>query len=230
MFKQILGKLPGNKSSKSTQGIHHETSGARNPNSDASGRNPNSGSLLIQGRFSNGVKTTPFPVGGTGNEFVELLPSFRDVAASERQNLLIRKLNMCSVVFDFTDPTKNVKEKDMKRQTLQELTEFIGSYSGKFSDLVTEELTKMVQDLQIAQARIDSVGQSRDRRLQVDQRCMWCDMVGHTRRDCVDFTEALRSNVVYLRNGRVHASETREVVEWNIGRGGMKWLMEEAAV
>ena len=93
-----------------------------------------------------------------------------------------------------------------------------------------EEFTKMVRDLQIAQVQRDSGGQSRDQRPPFDQRCMWCDMVGHTRRDCVDFTEALRSNVVYLRNGQMHASETREVVEWNIGRGGMKWLMEEAAV
>ena len=58
---------------------------------------------------------------------------------------------------------------------------------------------------------------------------MWCGVVGHTQRDCEDFTEALRSNVVYLRNGQVHASETREALRWNTGRGGMKRLMEEAA-
>ena len=57
---------------------------------------------------------------------------------------------------------------------------------------------------------------------------MWCGVVGHTQRDCEDFTEALRSNVVYLRNGQVHASETREALRWNTGRGGMKWLIEEA--
>ena len=32
---------------------------------------------------------------------------------------------------------------------------------------------------------------------------MWCDVIGHTRRDCTDFTKALRSNVVYLWNGQV---------------------------
>ena len=103
-------------------------------------------------------------------------------------------------------------------------------FKGPFGGAALEELTKMVQDLQIAQARIDSVGQSRDRRLQVDQRCMWCDVVGHTRRDSMNFTEALRSNVVYLWNGRVHASKTRRALELNIGRGGMKRMMEEAAV
>ena len=59
---------------------------------------------------------------------------------------------------------------------------------------------------------------------------MWCDAIGHTRRDCGDFTEALRSNMVYLRNGHVHGSETRESLKWNSSRGGMKRLMEEAAV
>ena len=58
---------------------------------------------------------------------------------------------------------------------------------------------------------------------------MWCDAIGHTRRDWADFTDALRSNVVYLQNGQVHESETREALRWNTSRGGMKQLMEEAA-
>ena len=39
----------------------------------------------------------------------------------------------------------------------------------------------------------------------------------------------LRSNVVYLWNGRVHASDTRRAIEPNFGQGGMKRLVEEAA-
>ena len=58
---------------------------------------------------------------------------------------------------------------------------------------------------------------------------MWCDAVGHIRKECVDFTEALKTNVVYLWNGRVHASKTRKALELNTGRGGMKRLMEEDA-
>ena len=59
---------------------------------------------------------------------------------------------------------------------------------------------------------------------------MWCDAVGHIRKDCVDFAEALRANVVYLWNRRVHASEIRRALELNIERGGMKRLMEETVV
>ena len=58
---------------------------------------------------------------------------------------------------------------------------------------------------------------------------MWCDAVDHIRKECVDFTEALRTNVVYLWNGRVHASEIWKALELNTERGGMKRLMEEAA-
>ena len=38
---------------------------------------------------------------------------------------------------------------------------------------------------------------------------MWCDAVGHARKDYGDFAKAIRANVVYLWNGRVHASKTR---------------------
>ena len=44
----------------------------------------------------------------------------------------------------------------------------------------------------------------------------------------MEFAEALRGNVVYLWNGRVHVRDTRREVETNFGRGGMKRLMEEA--
>ena len=49
------------------------------------------------------------------------------------------------------------------------------------------------------------------------------------RRTAADFVEALRSRVVYLWEGRVHASDTRRALNRNDGRGGMKRLMEQAA-
>ena len=48
---------------------------------------------------------------------------FRDVVASERQNLFVKKLQLCSYTFDFTDPTAHVREKEIKRQTLLELVD-----------------------------------------------------------------------------------------------------------
>ena len=92
-----------------------------------------------------------------------------------------------------------------------------------------EELTRAVKDLQIAQAQREGGEQARDRCPPAGNRCMWCDEVGHIRKDCGDFAEALRSRVGYLWEGRVHASDTRRALNRNDGRGGMKRLMEEAA-
>lgn len=146
MIKQILGRLPRSKPPKS-EGSTNEAGGAPNLGSVAAGppaNNPHPGSLIMQGRFANGAKTTPFPVSGSVNEFYEPLPLFRDVPSSDRQNLFIRKLKLCCVVLDFSDSSKNVKEKDIKRQTLQELVDFVGSCTSKFSELAMEEITRMV--------------------------------------------------------------------------------------
>jgi hypothetical protein len=92
-----------------------------------------------------------------------------------------------------------------------------------------DELMQMVRDLLIAQARRDGGEPARDRKPPAGSHSLWCDVVGHARKDCRDFAEAIRANVVYLSNGRVHDCETRRMLELNVGREGMKRLMEEAA-
>ncbi|XP_076912366.1 serine/threonine protein phosphatase 2A 57 kDa regulatory subunit B' theta isoform-like [Bidens hawaiensis] len=74
----------------------------------------------------------------------ETLPKLKDVPNSEKQNLLIKKLNMCCFVFDFTDSTKNLKVKEIKRQILVELVDYIPTANCKFSETVMEEVVKMV--------------------------------------------------------------------------------------
>ncbi|CAL5203441.1 unnamed protein product [Lathyrus oleraceus] len=78
-----------------------------------------------------------------GNGVYEALPGFRDVSSSEKANLFIRKLNMCCVVFDFNDSNKHLKEKDIKRQTLLELVDYISAVNSKFSEATMQEITKM---------------------------------------------------------------------------------------
>ncbi|VAI76236.1 unnamed protein product [Triticum turgidum subsp. durum] len=74
----------------------------------------------------------------------EPLPSFREVPPSEKPALFLRKLSMCCVVFDFSDPTKDVKEKEVKRQTLLELVDYVTSATGKFPESVVQEVVNMV--------------------------------------------------------------------------------------
>ncbi|XP_020265508.1 serine/threonine protein phosphatase 2A 59 kDa regulatory subunit B' gamma isoform-like, partial [Asparagus officinalis] len=48
-----------------------------------------------------------------------------DVSAAEKPSLFLKKLALCSLVFDFSDPAKNLKEKEIKRQTLLELVDYV---------------------------------------------------------------------------------------------------------
>ncbi|EYU22561.1 hypothetical protein MIMGU_mgv1a007292mg [Erythranthe guttata] len=51
---------------------------------------------------------------------------------------------MCCVRFDFTVPTKNLREKDLKRQILLELVEYVASANEKFTENLMLEVVKMV--------------------------------------------------------------------------------------
>lgn len=99
-----------------------------NPYSD---RNPQ---IAPGSRVNGGSTSPPF----------EALPSFKDVPSSEKQNLFLKKLNLCCVIFDFTDPTKHLKEKEIKRQTLLELVDYVTSANSKFPEIVMQEIAKMV--------------------------------------------------------------------------------------
>ncbi|XP_042479011.1 serine/threonine protein phosphatase 2A 59 kDa regulatory subunit B' zeta isoform-like isoform X2 [Macadamia integrifolia] len=174
MIKQILGKLPRKPSSKSVPNDAVSNDGgvasaappsmnsSQGPNSRASsapGKAPNASTGLSRtnngasaqqssttNKANGGKKSSAFASqpGPLPSNAYESLPSFRDVPSSEKQNLFIRKLNMCCVVFDFTDPSKNPKEKDVKRQTLLELVDYISTVSSKFNEIVMQEITKMV--------------------------------------------------------------------------------------
>lgn len=75
---------------------------------------------------------------------IEPLPSFRDVPVSERPNLFLRKLQICCFHFDFSDTLKSVREKEIKRQSLTELVDFIQSGPGKITETCQEEMIKMI--------------------------------------------------------------------------------------
>ncbi|GAB4829312.1 hypothetical protein Ancab_018982 [Ancistrocladus abbreviatus] len=154
MIKQILGKLP-KKPSKSADGFSSSNHAGSRSSEVASHRSGNVKDAPLSGHSS--ATNSGF---GHGNKFhivedskitdslaidsYETLPSFRDVPNSEKQNLFVRKLNFCSTVFDFTEPAKNLKEKEIKRQTLVELVDYVSSASGKFTETIMQEVVKMV--------------------------------------------------------------------------------------
>lgn len=97
-----------------------------------------------------GGTQTQAPVGvaaaGSGGSppQIENLPLFRDVPVPERPSLFVRKLQICSFVFEFSDTLKFAREKETKRQTLLELVDFIQSGSSRLSEPAQEELILMV--------------------------------------------------------------------------------------
>ncbi|CAL1393688.1 unnamed protein product [Linum trigynum] len=166
MIKQILGKLP-RKPSKSSSNDNNSDGGFNNAYSSSSvnsgygansinsskpapaaSKSANSGSgasHLNNGNKVNQGKRVPLnTVNALASGAYEALPSFREVPNTEKLNLFIRKLQMCCVVFDFSDPTKHLKEKDIKRQTLLELVDYVSSATMKFNEIAMQEITKMV--------------------------------------------------------------------------------------
>ncbi|XP_077211733.1 protein phosphatase 2A regulatory B subunit family protein [Tasmannia lanceolata] len=141
MLKQILSRLP-RKSSKSENSDPASNSGnhaASNGNSIQRSNSVNSvsGRSGTVKRMSSAVFPASFVAG------IEPLLPFKDVQNAEKQNLFISKLNLCCVVFDFNDPNINSVEKDLKRQTLVELVEFVNSGSARFTEPVIAAICKM---------------------------------------------------------------------------------------
>lgn len=161
MFNKILSKLPrkssrtpenhdygGNYTSISNGSISSRSSDlgtSKSGNSVTSHTAPNYASNIRtyhDNKFVQGAN--PTLNGNSVPSSYEALPGFRDVPSSEKQSLFIKKLNLCCVVFDFTDPTKHIKEKEIKRQTLLELVDYVTSANGKLTEVVMQEVIKMV--------------------------------------------------------------------------------------
>lgn len=66
------------------------------------------------------------------------------MVASEVESLFIKKLRQCCVVFDFMDPVADLKGKEIKRATLNELLEYIIMGKGVFTEPVYPEIIRMV--------------------------------------------------------------------------------------
>ncbi|WOK94513.1 serine/threonine protein phosphatase [Canna indica] len=155
MIKQFLSRLP-RKQSKS--GDKRDSFAGVSPPSSTSSTSSRDGDLansrvtILPPGFDSGFShlsqhTHAVMSKSNGNTVMpsyEALPSFKDVPSSERPILFIKKLKLCCVVFDFTDSMKDLKEKDIKRQTLQELVDYVASANGKFSESIMHEIIKMV--------------------------------------------------------------------------------------
>ncbi|KAL7322077.1 serine/threonine-protein phosphatase 2A 56 kDa regulatory subunit delta isoform [Mucor circinelloides] len=74
---------------------------------------------------------------------LEKSPYFNDVPPSKRQELFILKLQQCQVLFDFNDPSSELRNKEIKRQELQEMLEYVATSRGAISDLIYPDVIRM---------------------------------------------------------------------------------------
>ena len=67
-----------------------------------------------------------------------------DTPPSEQQDLFIKKLQQCCVVFDFMDPVADLKSKEVKRACLNELVDYITATRGVLTEPIYPDGVKMV--------------------------------------------------------------------------------------
>jgi len=78
-------------------------------------------------------------------DLLEQVPAFREVTPEKRRALLVKKLRLCAVIFDFQNESasENVG-KEMKRQILLELVDHVTTNKGWFSEKILPDILHMV--------------------------------------------------------------------------------------
>jgi len=99
----------------------------------SAGSNPVS---LATGNNSNSSNAS------NNQQFLKELPALRDSPPARRESLFIQKLRLCSVVFSFDDPSIDKRGKDLKRQALLELVDYVNTPAGQkiFTESVMPDL------------------------------------------------------------------------------------------
>jgi len=59
------------------------------------------------------------------------LPALKDTSTQKREALFQQKLQLCSIVFNFDDPNADKRGKELKRQTLLELVDYVNTPAGQ---------------------------------------------------------------------------------------------------
>jgi serine/threonine-protein phosphatase 2A regulatory subunit B' len=136
MWKQFLSKLPRKPSASGESGQNSIVSGIQRTSSCGSVPPPSRPVSVIR-RMSSAVFPSSVVAG------IEPFVSFKDVPNSEKQSLFVSKLSLCRVVFDFSDPNKNSMEKDVKRQALLDVIEYVESTNSRFSEAVVAACARM---------------------------------------------------------------------------------------
>uniref|UniRef100_A0A8B9L0P8 Serine/threonine protein phosphatase 2A regulatory subunit n=1 Tax=Astyanax mexicanus TaxID=7994 RepID=A0A8B9L0P8_ASTMX len=72
------------------------------------------------------------------------LPLLKDVSAQEQPELFLKKLQQCCTLFDFMDTLSDLKMKEYKRSTLNELVDYVTVSRGYLTEQTYPEVVKML--------------------------------------------------------------------------------------
>lgn len=75
---------------------------------------------------------------GSYNQPLNTLPP------TAQQDVFLQKLELCSVVYDFSSAIKQVREKEIKREALQDLVDYVNVGSGKFTEEASPAVVRMI--------------------------------------------------------------------------------------
>jgi serine/threonine-protein phosphatase 2A regulatory subunit B' len=131
--------------------VHHQQQAYVSPNS--SPKQPsNSAMAWLKGASKDTIPIGKVPKRQKSSRFIihdkvelERLPSFKDVPPLKRAELFLKKLAQCQVLFDFSDPSNDLQGKEIKRQALQDMLEYVATTKGALTDPVYPEVVRMVR-------------------------------------------------------------------------------------
>nr|XP_061842971.1 serine/threonine-protein phosphatase 2A 56 kDa regulatory subunit alpha isoform-like isoform X1 [Nerophis lumbriciformis] len=72
------------------------------------------------------------------------LPQLKDAPSTEQQELFSQKLRQCCMLFDFIDSVTEMKSKEIKRATLNELVDYVSTNRGVLVESAYPEITNMI--------------------------------------------------------------------------------------
>ncbi|KAH8701976.1 phosphatase 2A regulatory B subunit-domain-containing protein [Talaromyces proteolyticus] len=99
--------------------------------------------------LSEGIRTpkrqhsSRFDISDQRQRELEKLPGFHEVPPNRRQDLFMQKIDQCNIIFDFNDPTADMKSKEIKRLALHELLDYVANNRS----VITEPMYPRVVDM-----------------------------------------------------------------------------------
>ncbi|KAJ5318067.1 hypothetical protein N7508_002575 [Penicillium antarcticum] len=99
--------------------------------------------------ISEGIRTpkrqhsSRFDISDQRQRELEKLPGFHEVPPNRRQDLFMQKIDQCNIIFDFNDPTADMKSKEIKRLALHELLDYVANNRSVITEPMYPRVVEM---------------------------------------------------------------------------------------